>query len=231
MRFAPELIQRGNADADKSSAAGALDHRDISNFRPTAIDLFAGAGGFSLGLASAGFEVLSAFDSWDVAIKTYSTNFDHPVVQCDLSKVTGQDLLARASLTASSIDILVGGPPCQGFSVQRIGSDQDARNHLVLEFGRLVSELQPRLFLMENVPGLLGKRGKELVAEFTSRLERAGYRVTSTIINAADYGVPQLRKRVVFAGWKIGQAPFEFPRPCVDPKAYRTVADALNGHL
>lgn len=166
MRFAPELIQRGNADADKSSAAGALDHRDISNFRPTAIDLFAGAGGFSLGLASAGFEVLSAFDSWDVAIKTYSTNFDHPVVQCDLSKVTGQDLLARASLTASSIDILVGGPPCQGFSVQRIGSDQDARNHLVLEFGRLVSELQPRLFLMENVPGLLGKRGKELVAEF-----------------------------------------------------------------
>lgn len=229
MQFVPELIQRDSADAGGPSAAGVLAHEHIANGKPTAIDLFSGAGGFSLGLVSAGFEIIGAFDSWDVAVNTYATNFDHPVAQCDLSKVTGQELLDRVGSTVDSIDVLVGGPPCQGFSVQRIGSDHDVRNHLVLEFGRLVSELKPRLFLMENVPGLLGKRGKELVAEFTSRLENSGYRVTSTIINAADYGVPQLRKRVVFAGWKIGQPPFVFPTPFTEPKAYRTVADALKG--
>lgn len=225
----PELIRRDSAEAEGSPSVDTCVHRRVASGRPTAIDLFAGAGGFSLGLMSAGFEVLGAFDSWDVAVNTYGTNFDHPVVQCDLSKITGKELLARIGSRGDSVDVLVGGPPCQGFSVQRIGSDHDIRNHLVLEFGRFVSELKPQLFFMENVPGLLGKRGKELVAEFTSRLEDAGYRVTSTIINAADYGVPQLRKRVVFAGWRIGQLPFAFPTPSIDPKAYRTVADALKG--
>lgn len=93
MQFVPELIQRDSADAGGPSAAGVLAHEHISNGKPTAIDLFSGAGGFSLGLVSAGFEIIGAFDSWDVAVNTYATNFDHPVAQCDLSKVTGQELL------------------------------------------------------------------------------------------------------------------------------------------
>lgn len=200
-----------------------------SNRKPTAIDLFSGAGGFSQGLVSAGFNVLGAFDSWDVAVNTYAANFDHPVIQCDLSKITGRTLLDRLGACAGSVDVLVGGPPCQGFSVQRIGSDHDVRNHLVLEFGRLVLELEPRLFLMENVPGLLGKRGKELVSRLTASLENAGYRVSSALINAADYGVPQIRKRVVFVGWKQGEPPFSFPSPLISPNAHRTVADAFDG--
>lgn len=229
MQFASEPIHfKHDSENRQLAEAGDFEGRVVGR-RPTAIDLFSGAGGFSRGLASAGFEVVGAFDNWDAAVKTYSLNFDHPVAQCDLSKITGRDLLNLVGSSVDSIDLLVGGPPCQGFSVQRIGSDRDARNHLVLEFGRLVSELQPRLFLMENVPGLLGKRGKDLVAEFSTHLAKAGYRTTSVIINAADYGVPQLRKRVVFAGWRDGQPPFVFPAPVVDSKAHRTVAEALSG--
>lgn len=229
MQFAHEQVERPNKGAHATAAPTAVSHGCNTNAKPIAIDLFAGAGGFSLGLASGGFDVIGAFDSWDVAVESYSANFNHPVVQSDLSKLTGQELLAKIGARTQSIDLLVGGPPCQGFSVQRIGSDQDTRNHLVLEFGRLVSELQPRLFFMENVPGLIGKRGKDLVAEFKSRMEIAGYQLTSTIINAADFGVPQLRKRIVFAGWKKGQPPFVFPRSSIDLQRHRTVAEAFEG--
>lgn len=134
-----------------------------------------------------------------------------------------------AGIAQGELGLLVGGPPCQGFSVQRIGSDTDHRNHLVIEFARFVQELRPRLFLMENVPGLLGKRGHALVSLFLRRLRRAGYLVDHRIINAAEYGVPQLRKRVVFAGWLKDQPPFSFPPPFVQRDSFRSVADAFVG--
>lgn len=202
---------------------------DSSGRKLTALDLFSGAGGFSLGLVSAGFTVLGAFDNWDKAVETYSLNFSHPVFKKDLSKLSGAELLSNIDSVPAQIDLIVGGPPCQGFSIQRIGSDHDSRNHLVIEFARLVSEIKPSMFLMENVPGLLGKRGKELVTEFFALLKNAGYEISSTIINAADYGVPQLRKRVVIAGWEKGELGFAFPSPSVMPKNYLTVAEALKG--
>lgn len=194
----------------------------------TAVDLFAGAGGFSLGLCNAGFQVVGAFDNCDVAVRTHAANFNHPVYLEDLSKISGSELLSKIGMIPGAIDLLVGGPPCQGFSVQRIGSDLDARNHLVLAFGRLVSEIRPRLFLMENVPGLLGKRGKALVEEFEAGLAGAGYQVIKMVINSAEYGVAQLRKRVVFAGWETGSRPFVFPEPTFSPSNFRTVSDALS---
>ena len=197
--------------------------------RLKAVDLFAGAGGFSLGLSNAGFQVVGAFDNWDVAARTHAANFNHPVHLCDLSNTSGRELLGMIDMIPGSIDLLVGGPPCQGFSVQRIGADHDVRNHLVLEFGRLVSEINPRLFLMENVPGLLGKRGKELVEDFEALLASAGYQLARMVINAADYGVAQLRKRVVFAGWKAGSPPFDFPLPAFSSTNFRTVAEAFKG--
>lgn len=230
MHFASELIQSTHSGTGILSEPEPFTHERTSRRRkPKAIDLFAGAGGFSSGLVAAGFDVLGAFDSWNIATNTYAANFDHPVVQCDLSNVTGQELIKSIGSPSEPIDLIVGGPPCQGFSVQRIGSDHDVRNHLILEFGRLVSELKPRLFFMENVPGLLGKRGNELLAEFLCIIKKAGYQVASTIINAADYGVPQLRKRVVFAGWKIGEPPFAFPEPLLNPKEYRTAQEAFAG--
>lgn len=194
----------------------------------TAIDLFCGAGGMSAGLAKAGIEVICGFDSWQVAIKTYSQNFPGTGVCLDISKQSAADLWKRAGRLPFGLDLLVGGPPCQGFSVQRIGADHDHRNNLVLEFGRLVREFQPRMFLMENVPGLLGKRGLHLATQFEDELRDHGYDVARSLVNAAEYGIPQIRKRIFFYGWLRDEvAPFSFPNPKIDQCRFNTVWDAI----
>ncbi len=192
----------------------------------TAIDLFAGAGGFSLGLRAAGFRILGAADNWTPAMASYRTNFlDHPIVDVDLGAVNGRKLTRALGVAVGDVDLVVGGPPCQGFSIQRIGPDQDARNHLILCFAEHVSTLRPRMFIMENVAGLLGRRGRELVHAFEARLRKAGYAITRSVVDAQDYGVPQRRKRVVFCGWLP-----TVPPPLWPPRSGRarsTVRDAI----
>jgi len=193
------------------------------------MDLFCGAGGFSKGLIDAGFKVAAAVDNWPVALATHRANFNHAVYEADIAKLSAVKLAKLANVTKGGLDLLVGGPPCQGFSVQRIGEDADHRNHLVLEYARFVAELQPRLFLMENVPGLLGKRGHVLIEAFLKKLARAGYTMDHRIINAAEYGVPQVRKRVVFAGWLKGQPAYNFPSVLFERSSFRSVAEAFAG--
>ena len=190
-----------------------------------AIDLFCGAGGLSLGLTNAGIEIVCAVDNWSVATNTYSANFDHPILAADISKLTAADILKFGRVRG--VDVVVGGPPCQGFSVQRIGSDLDGRNSLVLEFARLVIEFRPRMFLMENVPGLLGRRGRPLAEAFERTLSASGYNVQWILLNACDYGVPQARRRVMIYGWPDGEPGFEFPTPTHGPNDYLTVWDAI----
>ena len=192
-----------------------------------AIDLFCGAGGLSLGLANAGIEVACAVDNWSVAANTYSANFDHPVLAADISDLTAADILDFGGTPGGDVDVVVGGPPCQGFSVQRIGSDLDARNSLVLEFARLVLEFRPKMFLMENVPGLLGRRGGPLAEAFDRTLSASGYRVRSIRLNVCEYGVPQSRRRVMFYGWPEGEREFDFPAPTHGADDYLTVWDAI----
>lgn len=196
--------------------------------RPTALDLFCGAGGFSWGLVAAGFDVLGAVDSWRVAADTYSKNFGHPVVCENLAQLSGDQLRERLAIGEIELDLIAGGPPCQGFSIQRIGDDADDRNNLVLEFARLVLELRPRAFVMENVPGLLGTRGKPLVGAFQEKLIRGGYQVSVSRVNAADYGVPQMRRRVVFLGWQRDKVrTLSLPPTTHNAASYRTVQDAI----
>ena len=192
-----------------------------------AIDLFCGAGGLSLGLANAGIEVACAVDNWSVATNTYAANFDHPVLAADVSELTAADISEFAGTPGGDVDLVVGGPPCQGFSVQRIGSDLDGRNTLVLEFARLVLDFRPRMFLMENVPGLLGKRGRSLTEVFERTLAASGYQVRSIRLNASEYGVPQSRQRVMFCGWPEGEREFAFPAPTLGADDYLTVWDAI----
>ncbi len=193
-----------------------------------AIDLFCGAGGLSRGLEDAGITVLCGIDSWDVATRTYALNFSHPVLCADLSNMTALEIRKRTGIGNKRPDLVVGGPPCQGFSVQRVGPDYDVRNNLVLEFGRLVREFRPRMFLMENVPGLLGKRGRELALVFESEMAKAGYRCRSVLVNAAEYGVPQIRKRVIIFGGPEGESSaFEFPSPGFTAENFRTVHDVI----
>lgn len=196
---------------------------------PTVLDLFCGAGGFSQGLTEAGLEVLGAVDNWGPAVRTYGLNFKHPIIQADLAALSATDILEQLGLDKGvRLDLVVGGPPCQGFSIQRIGEDHDARNSLVLEYGRLVREFSPKMFLMENVPGLLGSRGRHLAKAFQSEMSLAGYDLLVTRVNAADFGVPQIRPRVVISGWLRAEvAPFEFPKPTHSPADYVTALAAI----
>jgi DNA (cytosine-5)-methyltransferase 1 len=191
-----------------------------------AIDLFCGAGGLSRGLIDAGFRVLAGADSWDIALRSYSANFpDHLALAADASTLTASSF--PSELTSSRLDLIAGGPPCQGFSIQRIGHDVDDRNDLVLAFARIVSELKPRCFLMENVPGLLGRRGKTLANRFVRTVIDAGYGVEHAVVDAADFGVPQTRRRVFFVGWDRSCLPeFVFP-PAGTSLQRRTVRDAI----
>lgn len=168
---------------------------------PTCVDLFCGAGGFSCGLQRAGFRVLKAFDHDAAAVATYRHQVGDPVerVAIDLS------------LVLPVADIVVGGPPCQGFSSAGARRDGDVRNTLVAVFAGLVAHHRPKAFVFENVEGFLTAEGGDRVLELLGPLLGAGYRVHVRKINAANYGLPQHRKRVVVLGG-LGFDP-AFPAP------------------
>ncbi len=183
-----------------------------------------------MGLVDGGFDVLAAFDNWAPATRSYAANFDHPIQDTDLGSVDPGDLLDLAGIGPGDVDLVVGGPPCQGFSVQRIGADTDGRNDLVISFAEHVRAVRPRMLVMENVPGLLGKRGAALAREFTGLLEDAGYEIRWERINTAAYGVPQLRRRVLCYGWRREDVPpFSLPPGTVPEDDYvsvwRTIGD------
>lgn len=196
---------------------------------PTAIDTFAGAGGLSLGITWAGFDIRCAFDNNKYAAATYRRNFTHPFLEKSVENISGEELLRLSNLKKGELVLLAGGPPCQGFSVQRRGEDNDPRNMLVLEYGRLIAELRPVFFLMENVVGLKNRRGKTFLAKLISIAESLGYECQTKVLDAVGYGVPQFRKRL----FVVGELPldgglyFQFPKPTHQPEEYRTVRDAI----
>lgn len=201
----------------------------------TAIDAFCGAGGLSLGLAKVGFDILLGFDLDKKCVETLKVNSNtirHTTLQSDVKDMLGGKLLKQAKIGKGELDLLAGGPPCQGFSVQRtIGGDRDARNLLVDDYGDLIAEVEPRFFLMENVPGIGGKRGRETVDRFKDRMTEIGYFCHEKILDAQDYGVPQRRRRFIVVGEKVtGTGPlFEWPK-LVRAKAVNTVRSTI-GHL
>ncbi|MFZ3410239.1 MULTISPECIES: DNA cytosine methyltransferase [Vibrio] len=178
-----------------------------------AIDLFAGAGGFTLSAIEAKVNVLAAIEFDEAAANTYKKNFlDSKQLNIDLragekngdiNKVDPKELRHSLKLNKRDLDIILGGPPCQGFSTHRIKDSgvNDPRNALLLRYFEFVNEFQPKAFLVENVAGLLWKRHKDFLETFISLAENAGYVIKFCgILNAKDYGVPQNRKRVFIYG-------------------------------
>ena len=165
------------------------------------IDLFCGCDGFSKGFEEAGFKVRFGVDLWKDATVTYKKNFpDATVLNEDIIKITGKDILKAANMHKSDVDVIIGGPPCQGFSVSGKRMIDDERNKLYKSYVSIVSELKPKIFVMENVPGLVrlfkGQVAKQVVEDFSA----LGYVVQMKILSADNYGVPQQRKRVFFVG-------------------------------
>lgn len=194
----------------------------------TCIDSFCGAGGLGLGLQRAGFDILLSFDIDPKCIDTIKKNkkyFNHPAETADIADMLGGALLRKCNLKRGELFLLAGGPPCQGFSIQRRGDDVDARNDLVLKYGQLINELFPRYFVMENVTGLAGKRGKTILQQLIEDVESIGYTVHVNLLDAQDYGVPQRRKRYIVVGERNDMGVhYEYP-PSTNKR--RTVRDVI----
>ena len=177
----------------------------------TSIDLFCGAGGLTLGLAEAGFGTALASDNWEPALSTFERNFPEvPVLGADIRDLAGADLIAKAQLSEPPTAI-VGGPPCQGFTSAGARRSDDARNTLVAEFARVVAEGSPKLVLFENVEGFLTMDKGAFVVDLLDPLIEAGYHLHVRKVNVANYGVPQLRKRVIVLGMLGGDPGFPPP--------------------
>ncbi len=181
--------------------------------RHTALSLFCGAGGCSLGFKQAGYEILFASDIDKAAIRTYKANF--PKTDCMESDIQDLDLdkvLSNLGLAVGELDILIGGPPCQGFSTAGLRFWDDPRNSLLKQYIHALRTIRPKWFLMENVEGLLTANNGKYVYEAASAFVRSGYQIRIEKVYAQEYGVPQRRKRVIILGNRLG-IDFKFPEP------------------
>lgn len=197
----------------------------------TVVDLFCGAGGFSLGFQWAGFKNILSIESDPQISQTYRYNFpNHYLLEKDISLVSNQEL--RQIIGTQKVDVVVGGPPCQGFSLAgNIGRRflDDSRNMLFLEFIRVVEELKPTCFVMENVARLFSRKKGETREEILAYFRALGYVVEARVLCAADYGVPQNRNRVIFIGRLKSRETVDLIFPEKQDTAPKTIKDAI-GH-
>ncbi|MEP6962151.1 MAG: DNA cytosine methyltransferase [Acidobacteriota bacterium] len=207
----------------------------MSERRLSAVDLFAGCGGLSLGLRNAGFKVAAAIEIDETASQTYKKN--HPNTKLlteDVQNVTAESL--TRSVPRGGVSLLAACAPCQGFcSLTAKWGREDVRNELVLEVGRFVKELQPEAVFMENVPGL-ETRGQRLLTELLATLKAEGYYAQVRVIQMANHGIPQNRRRLVLLAGKGFVIPFpeathhRDPAPDSGLKSWMTVRQAIQGN-
>lgn len=192
------------------------------------IDLFCGCGGLSKGFEQAGYEILLGADFDRPALRTFEKNHKGAKgLELDLSQ---SDSFHRISefVGDRTVDIIIGGPPCQGFSLTGSRNFDDPRNKLYLSMISLIQMFKPKAFLIENVPGMANLYKGEVKDEVIKRLQAIGYKVTYKILCSADYGVPQMRKRLVFVGLRDTEEEFEFPIPYLLEDAYISCEDAIS---
>lgn len=189
----------------------------------TFIDLFSGAGGMSKGFEMAGFSPVLAIDNWQDALDTYKSNTPSAETLCaDLSNI---DILAiKERYNLHNVDLIIGGPPCQGFSIAGKRIIDDVRNKLYKSFVSFVKVFSPKVFVMENVPNILTIGGGIVRESILNDFNELGYHVEYRVLTASDYGVPQNRRRAIFVGFREGE--YVFPKPNVANKV--TAGQALS---
>lgn len=193
------------------------------------IDLFCGCGGLSKGFLDAGYNVLLGIDFDDAALKTFSLNHGNAkALKLDLFNHDNIKVITDyLEQTKESLDVLIGGPPCQGFSIAGPRDMNDKRNLLYLAMVKLAERTKPKAILLENVPGMVqtndGIGAKRIVEDFA----KIGYTMIPKLLYAPDYGIPQIRRRVFFVGLKDGESKFEFPEPTVKKENYVTCEQAI----
>jgi len=187
------------------------------------IDLFCGAGGLSAGFQSAGFRAAFANDYDEFACETYAHNHPKCVVHHgDVAGVNGAEI---AQAVRPDIPLIIGGPNCQGVSLRGKRNPDDPKNQMFFHFKRIINDVRPEWFVMENVPGLLHRHNRELLTRIFREFDDIGYRCAAEVLLAADYGVPQLRYRLVLVGTRTTD-PIEFPDPTHAWPAPKTMTQA-----
>jgi len=201
--------------------------KNIIYKKSTYIDLFSGSGGFSLGFDKVGFQNIFSIDNNSVFCKTYRKNFpNHVLLEKDIAKLSKKEI--KELINGYEIDVIIGGPPCQGFSIAgNIGRRfiDDPRNHLFKEFIRVVDIVKPNFFVMENVARLYSHNKGKTRLQIISKFKKIGYFVECKILNSADFNVPQVRKRIIFIGSKISST-INFPEN--NAKKHKTVKEAIH---
>jgi DNA (cytosine-5)-methyltransferase 1 len=197
-----------------------------------AVDLFCGCGGISVGLEKAGYTVLAGIDIEKRYLASFKHNFPHAkALNTDISATPPEEFMSLVGVEVGELDLLVGGPPCQGFSKnvpRKFRYLEDPKNLLVKSFLDYCEALQPKQVLMENVAEMKNGFDESYSSEIISRLTNAGYVVTSTVLNAADYGVPQRRRRAFFLANRFG-VEFSPPRPThTQPNANDRISDLFS---
>ena len=195
------------------------------------IDLFCGCGGLSLGFEKAGINVLVGIDAWQDAITTFNYNHKNSKGICaDLSTLEPREI--EKELNGKSVDLIIGGPPCQGFSVAGKRIVDDVRNKLYKNFVRFVEYYKPKAFMMENVPNILSIGGGIVRDSIVKDFSDLGYKVVYKVLTASNYGTPQNRRRAVFVGFKDGKE-FIFPQQTVEQlvTSYEALSDLPENSL
>lgn len=198
---------------------------------PTVISTFAGCGGSSLGYKLAGFKELLAVEWEQNAVDVFRLNFPEvPIYHGDIAKLSGTECMELAGIKPGELDVFDGSPPCQGFSTAGKRKFDDPRNSLFKEYARLLNELKPRIFVMENVTGMVEGCMKQAYLQIIKTLRECGYKVKGQVLNAMYYGVPQARERVIIVGVRedLGIEP-SHPKPTSRPitprEAFRGVVN------
>ena len=207
---------------------------------PIAVDLFAGAGFMGNGFTDAGFRIPVAVEFNKAHVASHELNFPDTNVICDdIRQVSGNQIRMAGGIGNATVDLVIGGSPCQGFSRQGHNDPNDERRSLAFDFIRIVDELQSRYFVFENVKGLTNKKNKKAFRAILDGFTDVGYALSYKVLNACDFGVAQNRERVIIIGHRVGNAPLDWdlkklPRvTCGDVLADledRDVAETLCGH-
>lgn len=195
-----------------------------------AIDLFAGCGGLSKGFMDAGFDIIVGVDNDKAALETFKLNHNGAeALNADLSQQeTFDEIIKIAKDKNKAIDVIIAGPPCQGFSLSGPRNFDDERNKLYLAVIEMVKQFNPKGFIIENVPGMATLYNGEIKDEILRRFKDMGYNIECKILCAADYGVPQMRRRLIFMGVRKDIGEVKFPEPIFTPENYRTCRDAIS---
>ncbi|MDR2936497.1 MAG: DNA (cytosine-5-)-methyltransferase [Rikenellaceae bacterium] len=227
-KISDEIVEEQHASEILDASREILRKKSLQNDRLNVIDLFSGCGGFSYGFESAGYNVVLGVDNEKIALDTFKLNHNNSkILLADLHLDSTIDEIT-SEVRGKTIDVIIAGPPCQGFSLTGTRRKSDNRNKLFYSIFKLAERIKPKAIIIENVPGLATLYNGTAKNEIIKQFKRLGYSCNSQVLYAPEYEVPQIRKRIFFVGLQKDRGTFEFPEPVLAEKEYNSCSGAIS---